>query len=174
MISSATRCQRGELSVRESLLRTLPEDVLLPDLGVEILYARVVIASQEGEGGDDGAGADAGDELELGTGAGLRPTVQQARAKGAVVPTAGDGEEVRRGHRSRNPLGFAVCQLTPERLFPLLDNLVGVEACPVAHFGNSRDDGLTLQFRRHRRQSARRRAPLEHCRDQEKSRYCQP
>ena len=55
----------------------------------------VIVAAEEGEGGDQGAGADPGDKLEARPVAALAPTNQQPRPERAVVATAGQGEEAR-------------------------------------------------------------------------------
>ncbi len=63
-------------------------------LGPDRLELAVVAGAEEGERGDDRAGADPGDELELGPVAALRPACQQARPERAVAAATRKGEHV--------------------------------------------------------------------------------
>ena len=74
----------------------LLENVLLRGRRVDRLEHVVVLRPDEGEGRNQRAGADPGDDLEFRPRAGCGPAVEEAGTIGAVVAAAGDGEEVGR------------------------------------------------------------------------------
>ena len=56
----------------------------------------VALFADKGEGRDQGAGADAGDDFEFRSVTALAPAVQHARPEGAVGPAAGQGQQIDR------------------------------------------------------------------------------
>ena len=79
-------------------------------LGEDLPQCRVVVRAEEGEGRDQRAGGDAGDDVELRPGAAGGPAGQQPGAKGAVVAaarTAREGWRAAAGRSGRAPDGGA-------------------------------------------------------------------
>jgi len=72
-------------------------DILIGHRGVGFLQPGVILRPEEGKGGDEGPGADAGYQLEARPGARRSPAAQEAGPEGAVAAAAGQGQEVRFG-----------------------------------------------------------------------------
>jgi hypothetical protein len=65
------------------------ENVFTGNAGIQIPQSIIVTRPQEGKGGNQSAGADAGDHFKLGAIAAGSPTAADPGAKGAVIAAAG-------------------------------------------------------------------------------------
>ena len=134
------------------------EDVLRRYRGVDLLQRRVVLRPEKRERRDQRAGADAGDELELGPRSGSRPAVQQSRRVGPVVAAARDRQENRGRERPFVPLFRQELLFYPDRLERDSAQLGHVAAADVTHARHARNLGLGGELGRHRGKT--RSAPL--------------
>ncbi|MDV7402136.1 hypothetical protein RZS08_62515, partial [Arthrospira platensis SPKY1] len=94
---------------------------------------------EEGEGGDQRAGADAGDPSECGPGSSLRPTHQQAGAERAIVAPAGNGQKSHRRQRTLAPGAGQIVPLALGRGNGVPNERFDVGIDPVAGVGNAGD-----------------------------------
>ena len=83
------------------------ENVLPSIFREDLTQLAIISAPEEREGSNQRAGADAGDQIERRPGPRVAPADQQAGAEGAVIRTAGDGEEIG-GRPAFQPAGTRV------------------------------------------------------------------
>ena len=81
--------------------RSRLKDVLAADVRHVDLQQIVVMRPEEGEGRDDAASADAGDDIELRAGSRVGPSFEHADAEGPVHTAAGEREELIRPRAGR-------------------------------------------------------------------------
>ena len=123
---------------------------------VDLAQGGVVVGPEEGEGRNQGAGADAGHYLEFGPRPGFGPAVHQAGAERAVVAATGHGEVAHR--RQPHHLSGARRAGGPERGFlaiegarGFLDQGPGVTVGEEARVGDTERLGACGVGLRHRR-----------------------
>src|SRR6185369_12886513 len=72
------------------------EDIFVSNGGVNLAQGGIVLFfAEEGEGGDKGAGADAGDDIKFGAASrGIAPAAEDTAAKGAIGVSPRENEDV--------------------------------------------------------------------------------